>query len=200
MAVLSDFGSSWQSLTSSPCLWCLISNLKLESMVPSSPILPCLPPPHTYMPIQTYSISWYSPLNTHAQDTELWWSNIPRAQMALMVKNLSANARRCKRWRFNPWVGKIPWRRARQPTPVFLPGESHGQRSLAGYSPWSHKESDTTERLSTPRAQIWQSMQSGVLVWTWQEEVVLYTDGLRKATQEGTNTESYFQGSPSCGL
>ena len=62
-----------------------------------------------------------------------------------MVKNLSANARRCKRWRFNPWVGKIPWRRARQPTPVFLPGESHGQRSLAGYSPWSHKESDTTE-------------------------------------------------------
>ena len=44
---------------------------------------------------------------------------------------------------FNPWVGKIPWRRVQQPTPVFLPGESHGQRSLAGYSPWSHKESDT---------------------------------------------------------
>jgi len=44
--------------------------------------------------------------------------------------------RRCKRCRFHPWVGKIPWRRAWQPTPVFLPGESHGQRSLAGYSPW----------------------------------------------------------------
>ena len=43
----------------------------------------------------------------------------------------------------------IPWRRAWQPTPVFLPGESHGQRSLAGYSPWGRKESDTTERLST---------------------------------------------------
>ena len=42
-------------------------------------------------------------------------------------------------------VGKIPWRRAWQPTPVFLPGESHGQRSLAGYSPWGHKESGTTE-------------------------------------------------------
>ena len=41
--------------------------------------------------------------------------------------------------------GKIPWRRAWQPTPVFLPGESHGQRSLAGYTPWVHKESDTTE-------------------------------------------------------
>ena len=48
--------------------------------------------------------------------------------------------------RFNPWVGKILWRRAEQPTPVFLPGESHGQRSLAGYRPWEgHKEADTTE-------------------------------------------------------
>ena len=46
------------------------------------------------------------------------------------------------------WVTKIPWRRARQPTPVFLPGESHGQRSLVGYSPWGHKESDTTQQLS----------------------------------------------------
>ena len=51
---------------------------------------------------------------------------------------------------FYPWVGKIPWRRAWQPTPVFLPGESHGQRSLGSCSPWGHKESDTTERLSTP--------------------------------------------------
>ena len=48
---------------------------------------------------------------------------------------------------FNPWVRKIPWRRAQQPTPVFLPGESHGQRSLVGYSPRGRRESDTTERL-----------------------------------------------------
>ena len=41
----------------------------------------------------------------------------------------------CRRWGFDPWVGKIPLRRAWQPTPVFLPGESHGQRSLVGYSP-----------------------------------------------------------------
>ena len=47
----------------------------------------------------------------------------------------------------NPWVGKIPWRRKWQPTPVVLPGESHGGRSLVGYSPWGHKESDMTERL-----------------------------------------------------
>ena len=44
-----------------------------------------------------------------------------------------------------PGVGKIPWRRAWGPTPVFLPGESHGQRSLAGCSPWGRKESDTAE-------------------------------------------------------
>ena len=48
---------------------------------------------------------------------------------------------------FNPWVGKIPWRRKCQSTPVLLPGKSHGQRSLVGYSPWGRKESDTTERL-----------------------------------------------------
>ena len=54
----------------------------------------------------------------------------------------------CRRPGFNPWVGKIPWRRKWQPTPVFLPGKSHGQRSLAGYSPWGRKKSDTIERLT----------------------------------------------------
>ena len=49
---------------------------------------------------------------------------------------------------FNPWLGKSPWRREPQPTPVFLPGECHGQRSLAGYSPWGHKGLDTAERLT----------------------------------------------------
>ena len=48
---------------------------------------------------------------------------------------------------FDPWVRKIPWRRKWQPTPVFLPGESQGQRSLVGSSPQGHKESDMTERL-----------------------------------------------------
>ena len=50
---------------------------------------------------------------------------------------------------FDPWVGKMPWRRAWKPTPVLLPGECHGQRSLVGCSPWGLKELDTTERLST---------------------------------------------------
>ena len=53
----------------------------------------------------------------------------------------------CRRPTFDPWVGKIPWRRKWQPTPVFLPGEVHGQRSLVGHSPWGHKELDSTEWL-----------------------------------------------------
>ena len=48
---------------------------------------------------------------------------------------------------FDPWVGKIPWRRKWQPTPGLLPGKFHGLRSQVGYSPWGRKESDTTERL-----------------------------------------------------
>ena len=50
--------------------------------------------------------------------------------------------------RFSPWVRKILWRRKWQPTPVFLPGEFHGQRSLVGYSPWGRKKSNITKRLS----------------------------------------------------
>ena len=49
---------------------------------------------------------------------------------------------------FNPWVGEIPWRREWLPTPVFWPGKFHGQRSLAGYSPWDCKELGTTELLA----------------------------------------------------
>ena len=68
-----------------------------------------------------------------------------------MLKNLLANAETCsnarKRHGFNPWVRKIPW--GRKPTPVFLPGESHGKRNLVGYSPWGHKESDMMKQLRT---------------------------------------------------
>ena len=59
-----------------------------------------------------------------------------------VVKKILLQCRRC--W-FESWVGKIPWRRGWQPTPVFLPGESHGQRSVAGYSPWGGKELDMTK-------------------------------------------------------
>ena len=58
---------------------------------------------------------------------ELWW---------LHAKESACQCRRC---RIDPWVWKIPWRRKWLPTPVFLSGESHGQRDLEGYSPWGHK-------------------------------------------------------------
>ena len=61
-----------------------------------------------------------------------------------MVKNLPA----MRETRLNPWVRKIPWSRAWLPTPVFLPGEFHGQSSLVGYSPQGCKELDITEQLS----------------------------------------------------
>ena len=64
-------------------------------------------------------------------------------------KESACQSRRRKRPEFDPWVKKIPWSRKWQPTPVLLRGKSHGQRSLVGYSPWGHKESDTTERPST---------------------------------------------------
>ena len=61
-----------------------------------------------------------------------------------MVKNLPA----MQKSQVQSLVGKIPWRREWLPTPVFLPGEFHGQRRLVGYSPWDCKKSDTTERLT----------------------------------------------------
>ena len=66
-------------------------------------------------------------------------------------KEPACQCRRHKRRGFNPWVGKIPQRRKWQPTPIFLPGKFHGQRSLVGYSPWGHKESGTTEHTHTHR-------------------------------------------------
>ena len=58
------------------------------------------------------------------------------------------SACQCRRRVFDPWIGKIPWRRKWQPTPVFLPGASHGQRSLVSYSPLGHKEIDMSWQLN----------------------------------------------------
>ena len=64
-------------------------------------------------------------------------------------KEPACQCRRYERCGFDSWLGKIPWRRAWQPVPVFLPGESDGQKSLVGYSPRGHKQSGTMKRLST---------------------------------------------------
>ena len=64
-------------------------------------------------------------------------------------KESACQCRRHKRYSLDPWVGMIPWSRKWQPTPVFLAGKSHGQRSLVGYSPQGRKESDMTEHTHT---------------------------------------------------
>ena len=66
-----------------------------------------------------------------------------------MVKRICLSNRRCRRLGFDLWVRNIPWRRKWQPPLVFSPGKSHGQRSLAGFSPWGNKESDMTRQLNT---------------------------------------------------
>ena len=65
------------------------------------------------------------------------WSNLAAAATMLIINTIICL--QCRRPRFDFWVRKIPWRRKWQATPVFLPGESCGQRSLAGYSPWDRK-------------------------------------------------------------
>ena len=82
--------------------------------------------------------------------TELNWTELKEYQ-GLPVwhssKESTCQCRRLRRHGFDSWVWKIPWKRKWQPTPVFLPGKSHGWRSLVAYSPQDCKESDTTEWL-----------------------------------------------------
>ena len=68
--------------------------------------------------------------------------------MSGLPKWLSGKESACQCWghRFDPWVRRIPWKRKWKPAPGFLSGKSQGQRNLVGYSPWSHKDLDTTEQ------------------------------------------------------
>ena len=94
----------------------------------------------------------------------VWFGQIPIVQPKLVHVSGFVNMPMsgwailsCTIWNkggLDPWVGKISWRRAWQPTAVSLPKESHGQRSLEGYSPWGHKESDTTEVTQHIRKQL----------------------------------------------
>ena len=82
---------------------------------------------------------------TQLRDFHFHHTNVLGLPWWLSGKESACQGRRRRTEGFNPWVGKIPWRRKWQPTPVFLPRVSHGQRSLAGYSSWSCKKLDTTE-------------------------------------------------------
>ena len=106
--------------------------------------------------IEGLSHHFFSNFDMHANPTRIllkckfWFSSFRMGLPSwLHGNNSTCQRRRCRRRGFSPWVGKIPWRRAWQLTPVFFPGESHGQRSLVGCSPWGCKELDMTEPLST---------------------------------------------------
>ena len=92
-------------------------------------------------------LSCVTPLNTSSISMHVCvFMGCPRW---LSGKEPHCQCRRHKRRGFDPWVGKIPWRKW-QPTAVLLPGESYGQRSLAGHSSWGHNELDVTEHTRSP--------------------------------------------------
>ena len=91
----------------------------------------------------------------YSQDCSIHHGWLPRSPPISLctwhLKCSSSDGRVCPQWgrpRFDPWVRKVPWRRKGQPTLVFLPGKSHGQRSLVGYTPQGRKELDVTEQLT----------------------------------------------------
>ena len=91
--------------------------------------------------------STHTHTHTHTHKVFPLWSRASQVALVVKKKKIHLPHKRC---RFSRWVGKISLRRKWQPTSVFLPGESHGQRSLASYSSRGHKLLDTTEQLSTP--------------------------------------------------
>ena len=108
-----------------------------------------------------------------ASDPSLVWVTISEgfclfqaSLVAQMVKNPS------NRHKFDPWVGKIPRRRTQQLTPVFSPGESHGQRGLAGYSSWGCKESDKAD--ATQQAHAWLIYNIVLVFAVQQSELVIH--------------------------
>ena len=126
--------------------------------------------------IQTKKVSW---CQISKKNTILHFSRciLPDSTVS---KEPACQCRRHKRCGFNPCIRKIPWSRKWQPTPVFLPGKSHGQTSLEGYSPWGRKESNMTEHAHThtflmpiiiwwdfPRGSLVKNLPAMLEMWVW---------------------------------
>ena len=101
---------------------------------------------------------WKKKKNTFSKKGHISWH---------LCSNDKESACQHRRHEFDPWVRKIPWRKKWQPTPIFLPGKSHRQRSLACCSPWGCKESDTAEQLTLPKVltDFWNKKQL-LIVWS----------------------------------
>ena len=112
------------------------------------------------------------------------------SQVALVVKSLPANTEDVR----DPWIRKIPWRRALQPPPVFLPGESHGQRSLAGYSPWRRQEWDTTEHIIHTHTSFWLLPQQVTRkVAAYNTKLLLHVTNLKSRYCQGWIPSEFFK-------
>ena len=126
----------------------LPSRIPMQLRRPDSPAVWKRPRPQLYpgRMIQSWEMPWRSSRYGDFQEEIEVFYGLPR--------QLSGNESTCqfRRPGFDAWVRKLPWRRKWQPTPVFLPGGFHEQRSLVDYSPWGHKESDTSE--ATEHAQM----------------------------------------------
>ena len=104
--------------------------------------------PWTEEPVKLQSIELKIVGHGWATNTHTHTHTHTRLPMWLSGKESTCQCRRCRRYGYDLWVWKIPWNRKCQPNLVFLPEKSHGQRSLVGYTPWGHTESDTTEWVS----------------------------------------------------
>ena len=101
-----------------------------------------------------------SPLSVCLSVYSRWlWNELTWSWVSLVAQMVKKNHLQHGRPGFDPWIGKISWRRAWQPTPVFLPRESPGLWRLAGYSSWGYKESDITGWLSTVQTWNWEVMK-----------------------------------------
>ena len=107
---------------------------------------------------QTWLIDW----TEQRSNIEIHIWQALASQLTLMVQNPPVSAGDVKRHGFNPWVRKILWKRKWQPTSVFLPGKSHGQRNLAGYSPWGRKQLDMR---NPPGSSVRRIFQARILEW-----------------------------------
>ena len=131
--IFTDFPSP--QLKSESWSWCISPlNMSLTLWCDLCLIFPLHCPP---LPLHVHSQEFFP---THPTSLLTFFSLSSTPFWRLSNKESACQCRRCRRHRFDPWVRKIPWGKKWQPNPVFLPGKSHGQRSLVGYSPWCCKE------------------------------------------------------------